>query len=149
MQSKALVTRLIDNKAEIMVMRSEACGSCSACNACHAKPGLHLIENKLSAKEGDFVLVDMEDKVFFKNIAWLYVLPLILFIAGIYITGLILNNYRPNLVNKELYSLFGGFVGIFIFWIVIRLVNKRKEGEDMMTMVRISSPDEALQEICN
>lgn len=143
MLSKALVTKVKANRAEIMVMRSEACGSCNACNACHAKPGLHTIDNIISAKEGDFVIVEMEDKVFFKNIAWLYLLPLLLFVGGIWISDYLLAKIK---INNEAYSLLGGFVGIFIFWVIIRFINKKKESQDMMRMIRIADPQEMIKE---
>lgn len=141
MQSKALVTTLAGNRAEILVMRSEACGSCSACNLCHTKPAMHWVDNPLQAKAGDYVIVEMKNGTFLKNIAWLYILPLVLFVGTMYLTQVLLGQMG---VFNELYNLLGGFFGLFLFWVLIRLVNKKKEGEEMMTMVRLADLKEVL-----
>lgn len=79
MKNRALVTKCEGEQCEIMVLRAEACGSCHACNACHAEPSCYRVENTLRVEKGDWIMVEMEDKQFFRRVGLVYILPLLFF----------------------------------------------------------------------
>lgn len=136
MRSKAVVTKNMGEWSEVLVMRSEACGSCSACNGCQAKPTLLKVRNTMSANPGDAVIVEMEDKRFFQSVGWLYVLPLVLFVGGIMLSAFIQQFFGQM---NELLCVMGGAVGLFLFWLIIRVVDHRSERKTMISMVRKES----------
>ena len=80
---------LEDGTAEVVRVRESACsGDCHQCSGCGATQQTMVIraENPIHAKEGDWVVVEAKTGALLKAAAVLYILPLILFVAG-YILG--------------------------------------------------------------
>lgn len=141
MQTKGLVIQTKDDKSEILVYRAEACGSCEACGACGVKPQKMWIDNTLNAEEGDFVVLEMNNKKFFSSVAKLYLLPLVLFVLGILISYYIME--KMGNVN-EIYAFLGGLAGLGIFFIIARILDAKVEKEPLVSMVRIVPLTDAL-----
>lgn len=79
-----------DGTARVMVVRQSACsGDCHKCSGCGAVEQKLLItaRNPIGARPGELVIVSSESATVLKGAAILYMLPLILFIAG-YLLGM-------------------------------------------------------------
>lgn len=145
MKNKAFVTKCEGTQCEIMVMRAEACGSCQACNACHAKPSIYSIENTLGVSEGDWVMVEMDDKQFFRRIGLVYVLPLLFFLGGLFLSLFIQQRLGKN---NELISVLAGFFGLALYSLFIRPVDKREGIVPAMHMTYRTSAAERTDDCC-
>ena len=110
-----------DGTALVMVVRQSACsGDCHKCSGCGAVEQKMLLtaRNPIGAKPGELVTVSSDSATVLKGAAILYLLPLVLFIAG-YLLGM-----QWNL---------GGLTGFLAFLLSIgiaiaydRLVVKKK-----------------------
>lgn len=93
MEQTVKVRRLLpDGKAEVVRIRESACsGDCHKCAGCGAaqQTMLFTAENPIGAQIGDLVVVSAETAPVLKAAAVLYILPLLLFLAG-YIAGVCL-----------------------------------------------------------
>lgn len=90
MEQIVRVTRLLpDNMAEVVRLRGSACsGNCHQCAGCGANSQKILLRahNPIGAKPGDMVKIQSDSSPILKAAAMLYVLPLVMFLAG-YILG--------------------------------------------------------------
>lgn len=90
MEQTVKVRRLLpDGKAEVIRIRESACsGECHKCAGCGAaqQTMLFTAENPIGAEVGDMVVVTTETAPVLKAAAILYIMPLLLFLAG-YIAG--------------------------------------------------------------
>ena len=74
-----------DGTAKAVHIRESACsGDCHKCSGCGAtKQTMVLcVENPIGAKAGDWVIMEAKSSAILKAAAALYILPLVLFIAG-------------------------------------------------------------------
>ena len=94
----ATVERLLDNGyAEISVPRKSACGhDCEECAGC-GMTGAAIkarARNDVDAQPGDKVVVESSTKKLFGVIALVYVLPVIFFLLGYFLTEGLAENWR-------------------------------------------------------
>ncbi len=85
MRQKARVCGLLsDGRAQLLVGRKSACsGDCGGCGGCGEVQVLRIeAKNPVGAKKGDMVYVESEGGVVLKGAVLLYVIPLLLFLAG-------------------------------------------------------------------
>ena len=79
-----------DDTAKVAVLRQSACsGDCHKCSGCGAveQTMIFTARNPIGAKAGDFVTVESATGPVLKAAAVLYLLPLVLFVAG-YLVGM-------------------------------------------------------------
>ncbi len=90
MEQTVRVKRLLpDSMAEVVRIRESACsGDCHKCSGCGAAQQTVLLtaKNPIGARPGDMVVVSSETKTVLKAAAVLYMVPLVLFLAG-YLLG--------------------------------------------------------------
>lgn len=90
MEQTVLVRRLIqDGMAEVSLVRESACsGDCHKCAGCGAAQETLIFQahNPIGAQVGDVVKVQSKSSPVLKAAAVLYLLPLVLFVAG-YLLG--------------------------------------------------------------
>ncbi len=85
MTQDAVVTKLFPNKmAEVAVTRATACGSnCASCESCIFQNELKaMARNHIDAKPGQKVVIASESSRVFGAAMLVYVMPLLLFLAG-------------------------------------------------------------------
>lgn len=95
MEQIVRVSRLLpEGRAEVIRVRESACsGDCHKCSGCGAaKQAVILtVENPIDARMGDTVVISSDTGPVLKAAAVLYLLPLLLFLAG-YLLGAMLWN---------------------------------------------------------
>jgi sigma-E factor negative regulatory protein RseC len=93
MEQLVRVKEVFDNgTADVILVRESACsGDCHKCSGCGAaKQSLVLTaENPIGARVGDMVVISSDTGPVLKAAAVLYLLPLVLFLAG-YLLGAVL-----------------------------------------------------------
>ena len=80
---------LENNMAEVICIRESACsGDCHKCGGCGAQQETMLltVHNPIGAKAGDLVVIESATGPVLKAAAMLYILPVVLFLAG-YLLG--------------------------------------------------------------
>ena len=92
MTQDAIVTKLLPNAmAEVVVTRSTACGSnCGSCESCIFQSELKAVaKNTINARPGQRVVIESRASKVFRAAAWVYVMPLLLFVLGFALASLL------------------------------------------------------------
>ena len=128
MQQKVKVLSTEGELSRVMHIRESACsGDCHKCAGCGAAKQAMIFEarNPIGAKAGEVVIVESDSGPVLKAAAVLYMLPLVLFIAG-YLLGM----------PRGLGGLTGGLAFALSIAIIVaydRLVMKKKKTEYTIT----------------
>lgn len=92
MTQDAIVTKLLPNAmAEVVVTRSTTCGSnCGSCESCIFQSELKAVaKNTINARPGQRVVIESRTSKVFRAAAWVYVMPLLLFVLGFALASLL------------------------------------------------------------
>lgn len=83
MQRTGTVRELDGEFARIVIKRQTACGeNCANCGGCSEKYNEVTARNEMGALPGDTVLIEMDDKTVLSAAFWVYIFPLMIFLAG-------------------------------------------------------------------
>jgi len=86
MEQTVRVHRILeDGSAEVIRVRESACsGDCHKCSGCGSSQQTMMIlaENPIGARVGDWVVIEAKSGAVLKAAVMLYIVPLVLFIAG-------------------------------------------------------------------
>ena len=85
MTQEGIVTRVFQNgTAEVAVTRMTACGgNCGSCESCMLQSEVKAVaRNSAGAEPGSRVLIESRTSAVFKAVFLVYVMPLVLFLAG-------------------------------------------------------------------
>jgi len=138
----ATVTSVInDNRVQVVVQRSEACGACSARGACQALGGqtkdfLLELDNTVGAKVGDVVRLTLSEGAIIQASAILYLIPAIGLLA-LALTGSALAPAMGMQSDQGavIGALAGLVVGFALSWITARSVEKNRKTIPVITQV--------------
>ncbi len=128
MTQDAIVTRILDeNMAEVVVTRGTACGAnCGNCESCMFDSQLKTPAfNCIKAKPGDRVVIASKSSRVFSAAMLVYVMPLILFIAGYAIAA--------ALSASEGLRIFFSFFGLAVGAVVLILTYKKWKEKNPIT----------------
>lgn len=113
-----------DGMAEIIISNSAHCEECSAKIYCKPNSGDNrtiVVNDTLGLKPGDFVLISVSGKKIFQTSFFLYGLPLIILILGLFIGFNIFNS------QKELFSTVLAIALLAVYFLLIKtLLDKFK-----------------------
>ena len=125
MEQVVKVCRLLpEGRAEVIRVRESACsGDCHKCSGCGAAQQTMLltVENPIGARVGDLVVISSGSAAVLKAAAVLYMLPLLLFLAG-YLVGQLLWQRGPLL----------GLCGVVMGIAFIKLYDKRLSKKEIV-----------------
>lgn len=125
MEQVVKVCRLLpEGRAEVIRVRESACsGDCHKCSGCGAAQQTMLltVENPIGARVGDLVVISSGSAAVLKAAAVLYMLPLLLFLAG-YLAGQLLWQRGPLL----------GLCGVVMGIAFIKLYDKRLSKKEIV-----------------
>lgn len=116
MEQLGKIVEIVDqNTAKVIMMRHTSCKNCGACHI-GSKPDIIVAaENDANAKLGNLVEVTMRTQNVLNAAFIMYVIPLFILLAGIFI-GTQLFTFD----NGEIYAILLGFVLLAISYFVIR-----------------------------
>lgn len=124
MEQNVRVQRTFENgTAEVLLIRESACsGDCHKCSGCGAQKETMLVTavNAIGAKVGDQVVIESATGPVLKAAAMLYILPVVLFLAG-YLLGEHLWSKGPLL------GVIGIIVGLLLVKLYDRHLQKKKD----------------------
>lgn len=131
----ATIERIIDdNHAEISVPRKSACGhDCEECAGCGVSgAAVHArAVNSIGAKPGQKVVVQSDTKKMLRIVAFVYTVPVFLFMLGYVITALL----TPSIAVQYAVAAIGFVAGIIMAILYDRHV--RAVGGVSFTIVRV------------
>ena len=133
MTQDAIVTKLLPNAmAEVVVTRSTACGSnCGSCESCIFQSELKAVaKNSINARPGQHVVIESRTAKVFKAAAWVYVVPMVLFVLGFALASL--------LGASEGLSILVSFVFLVFAAILLVRVQRRQSAEQQIQFEIIS-----------
>ena len=128
MTQDAVVTKLLPgNMAEVLVMRTTACGSnCGSCESCIYQSELKtLARNRIDAKPGQKVLIESRTSLVFNAAMLVYVMPLILFLLGYALAY--------ALGASEGICILVSFAALIASAVILVLSQRAKKGENKIT----------------
>lgn len=106
MKEKGKVIEVKENKAIVLMEKNERCEKCGICNKLIERQPFIEAENEINAKEGDSVIVEIDEDLFLKICLFIYGMPLI----GL-ITGVVFSSFLKDLFLKVFFFIF--FLGLF------------------------------------
>lgn len=128
MTQDAIVTKLLpDNMAEVLVMRTTACGSnCGSCESCIYQSELKTVaRNRIDAKPGQKVLIESKTSLVFNAAMLVYVMPLVLFLIGYALAW--------ALGGSEGTCILVSFMALVISGVILVLTQRARKGESRIT----------------
>lgn len=136
MQKLGVITQITDDKAVVMLGKAETCGNCG-CGALTRKNGemceddKHYItvKNSIGAQLGDPVNVEFQSAKMLSTSLILYLVPLLMMVAGI----LIANQIQGDNAN-DLISFVAGIASLLVSYLILSRVDKRQEKEELITI---------------
>ena len=122
MEQTVLVKRVLeDGSAEVLRVRESACsGDCHKCSGCGSSQQTMVIrvENPIGARVGDWVVLEAKSGAVLKAAVMLYIVPLVLFIAG-YLLG------EHLWQSGILFALAGLLIGLVLVKLLDRHMTKK------------------------
>ncbi|MBE7045088.1 MAG: siderophore-interacting protein [Ruminococcaceae bacterium] len=118
MTEAGIVIKTEEKRALVQVIRKSACGEhCVHCGACAKNTVEIWAKNPVGAKKGESVLLELSDQKIYRAAFLVYLLPLIFFFVGYFLSGMWFAN--------EITKVFIGGV-LFVLSIVGAAVYSRK-----------------------
>jgi len=131
MIAMAKVISVNNDIAKVAIKRVSACGdSCGSCKGgCAPTQTFVEVENKIGAKIGQDVKIEMNTNSFMKTVALIYMFPLFMLILGV-VLGTIFYIYTGLTMNQEIFSFLVGLVFLTVSYILLRMLDKRQKKTD-------------------
>jgi sigma-E factor negative regulatory protein RseC len=127
LEMRAIVIQVQGDDASVQPVGSGGCGHCDSeggCGSgnlskmfCSSKPRQFKVRNEVNAKVGDEIQVSIPDGALFRGAMKMYVLPLILLLAG----GVAGVNLSSEVAMRDFYSVAGAVAGLLIGFVLARL----------------------------
>ena len=126
MNQRGYIVAIIDDKtAKIKMQKHSACASCGKCASSTDKKDIIVeADNKIGAKIGDYVEVNMDSVNVIKAASIVYIIPLLALLGGTILSYTALSSIDLN-VNTEIIS---GSIGI-ILTVIAYIIIKSKDSE--------------------
>jgi sigma-E factor negative regulatory protein RseC len=127
LEMRAVVIQVHGDDALVQPLEGGGCGHCSSeggCGSgtlakifCSDKPRSFLMHNEAHAKVGDEIQITLPDGVLLRGAVKMYVLPLILLLAGgfagVYLAG--------DTVSRDVYAVAGAVAGLVSGFVIAKL----------------------------
>lgn len=123
--------------AYMEVTRKGACGTgCASCSssACESKSEFISVPNDLNAEAGDKVELYVNDHYVLNSIYKVYGIPLVAFLALIFIGQLLI---PATVANRDLYIFALGALSFIISYMVLKKVDKQESNRAQLKMTKI------------
>ena len=120
--------------ADVEITRSSACGeSCASCKLCPGQTAVVEAINGINADTGDTVIIDMADKKVIGAAFLVYIVPLVMLIAGYFLGSAVFNGETAGIIT--------GFLFMAVTFALVIRVDKKVKSKYTPHIVCIISPD--------
>ena len=118
MVQTGFIKKLHGRIADVEIQRSTACGdNCASCGLCNGRTAIVKAANAAGAAEGDTVMIDMADKKVLGAAFLVYIVPLVLLVAGYFIGN--------ALFKTEIGGIITGFLLMLLSFLPIVFIDRR------------------------
>lgn len=122
MQETGEVVSVTNNTLKVRIYRKSACGDgCASCGLCKNNENIIEVKNSVNAQIGDKVTLEISSGKLFKAAFLVYIIPLIMLIAGYYIGRIFTKN--------EGLCVLSAFLLMIISLIAISIYDRRLKGK--------------------
>ena len=131
MRSTGIVKKTEGNEAIVEIKRTSACGdNCANCSGC-GNMSMNEIkaENKILAKCGDTVIVEMDTNKVLKAAFYAYIMPLLMLFLGYFLVFYI--------TKTEIWGILGGISLMILTFVFLHLLDKNVKKEYIHKIVEI------------
>lgn len=140
MQQRGYVSRADDKEARVIIRRESACGdNCGSCGGgCDDSKSITLdIENTLSAKVGDYVIIESKSSTILKSAFIAYIMPLIFMIIGVLVGMTVFESL--GYANYETIGFIIGLLFLGISYFVLKHIDNKyfRDNDGLFEMVLI------------
>lgn len=130
-RTRGIITKTQGETARVLIGRESMCGeNCGSCGLCDNSKTSIVAINEINALKGDLVDVEISTKTSFFAVVLTYCVSLFLFIAGIIVVGMMIENQGVALLS--------GVVLIIVWLRIVKFIFKGKQFNEKM-MARIVS----------
>jgi len=130
MEEEGIIVGFKNGRALVKTERTASCQSCGSIELCQPstdnKQNVVEAENSMGAREGDKVVITIAAGELLKTSMMIYLFPLILFICGVLIGGVVGESLFPR-INKELFSIIVGIIMLVIAFRRLKTYGNKKE----------------------
>jgi sigma-E factor negative regulatory protein RseC len=134
LETRAIVIRLEGGKAVVEAGQGGGCGHCDSKNGCGSgkltqlfcsRPRQFVVHNEAGARVGDEVQVTVADGALLRSVVVMYVLPLVLLLAG----GLLGSHWAGgNAVSGDAWAASGALLGLLAGFVFARRLAVSRQG---------------------
>lgn len=126
-----VVKNVIDNTAEVAVVRKSSCGeNCGSCSGgCKLTENIVTAKNTVGAKNGDVVEIEASSRAVLGRAFLIYILPLLLFFIVYFIA--------ERLAQSEKTAVISAFIAFAAVFCVLHFFDKRKKLAFETSIVKI------------
>ena len=147
-EEQARVVRVDGALAEILIQKQSACGACAAKSGCGTSllgnwfPQRRLtlrLMNRINAREGDLVILGLDEATLQRSSLMLYALPL----AGLLLAAIAGEHGFEFLgLHKELGAVLSGLLGLIAALLYVRVKSRAiiRRGDGGVRMLRLAHP---------
>ena len=141
---RATIVQLQGDEAAVQTTSGAGCGSCSSEGGCGSskltqlfcsKQPLFFVHNEIGAKVGDEVEVELPDGVLLRSSMQMYVLPLLLLLAG----GLFGTMLTHDSSSRDVYAVSGSMFGLLSGFVLAKL-HSSGIGKPVVRSIIVSHP---------
>lgn len=131
LEKRAVIVETHNDYALVQASETNGCGHCSGkgCGSSKlgklfcSKPRLFRVENRINAGAGDQVVITIADGAVLRGIGLVYILPLLLSIAGA-VSG---NSMAVQAGQRDAYAAMGAVLGLAIGFVMARRISSRQD----------------------
>lgn len=139
MDQVGVITKTFDDKAQIEVKRTSACGeNCKGCaSSCNTPNHIIVLKNNIGAQVGDMVEIKGETKSILKYMMIIYFIPFAMMLAGIFIGIKIFKDMGSS--NYEPLSFLVGLITLGLGFLIVKLFDNKvgKKENKIIVMTKI------------
>jgi len=152
MQQVGVVLELVGQRALIRGDRASTCGSCAGKSSCSTlgawnQRALELnVDNRMGAKVGDEVVIEVPDSLVLKSAFTLYGLPMLLFFAAGVIAWVIAGGRASD--SADVWAAVAGLTAVALYYLSGVLQTHEKKGLDAQ-IVHIQARSEVVRLNCH
>jgi sigma-E factor negative regulatory protein RseC len=130
LETRAIVIHIQGTEALVEAVGEGGCGQCSSEKGCGSsklsqlfcsKPRQFRVHNEAKASIGDEVQITLQDGVLLRSSLLVYVLPLVLLLAG----GMLGSHWAKDAVSRDGFAVMGSFLGLIGGFVIAQWVAKR------------------------
>lgn len=141
LEAECIIVSTSLDETWVETSRASACGSCSSKAGCGtttlnqvlgSKSSLFKVLNPIGARVGERVIIGLEEGALLKSSALVYVLPLVLLLAGAMLGSLL----APDQAQPDAYAAAGMLAGLFAgFFLLKQISNKSKNRAELQPVI--------------